>query len=337
MSALIACHPAPAPSDWRAAMRDLITSPAALFELLQLSADQLGWSEQAARDFPLRLPRAFARRMQPGDPQDPLLLQVLASQQELLTAPGFSSDPTGETGAANPQPGIIHKYHGRVLLLVTGSCAIHCRYCFRRHFPYADNQNSRAEWPAALAAIAADRSISEVIFSGGDPLVAGDEPLRELVQALADIPQLRRLRVHTRLPIVIPERVTAQLLETLSSSRLQTVMVVHSNHANEIDPQVAQAFARIRGAGITLLNQSVLLAGINDTAAALIALSERLFEAGALPYYLHLLDKVAGAAHFDVSEARARELHREIAARLPGYLLPKLVREVAGAPAKVLL
>jgi len=332
---VIAAAAADPEQDWRAALRDLVTTPMALCEALQLRPEQIGWSDAAARDFPLRVPRAFLARMTPGDPQDPLLLQVLAETRELQPVSGYGPDPTGEIGAANPHPGIIHKYRGRVLLLVTGSCAIHCRYCFRRHFPYADNQNSRDEWPEALAYIAADSSISEVILSGGDPLVAGDTHLAELVAQLATMPHLRRLRVHTRLPVVIPARITPALLEALSHPRLQTVMVVHCNHAKEIDAAVAGAFARIRQQGMTLLNQAVLLAGVNDSAAALAQLSERLFEAGALPYYLHLLDRVAGAAHFEVSVDRARALHREISTVLPGYLLPRLVQEVAGAPAKV--
>ncbi|PLW83703.1 EF-P beta-lysylation protein EpmB [Kineobactrum sediminis] len=335
MPDIIALAPAPPEADWRAALRDLVTSADTLLDYLQLQPEQVGWSPQAASDFPLRVPRDFMRRMVIGDPADPLLLQVLAGRQELLASSGFGPDPIGETGTANPQPGIIHKYHGRLLLLVTGSCAIHCRYCFRRHFPYSDNQNSRSEWPAALQYIAADDSISEVIFSGGDPLVASDRQLAELVGQLAAIPHVTRLRIHTRLPVIIPQRVTDSLLEALTDSRLATVMVVHSNHANEIDEEVAAAFGRIRKTGMVLLNQSVLLAGINDNAAVLAALSERLFLAGALPYYLHLLDKVAGAAHFDVDESRAKALHREISTVLPGYLLPKLVREIAGAPAKV--
>lgn len=322
-------------ADWRAELRDLVTSPAALCDALQLRPEQLGWSEAAAREFPLRVPRAFLARMAPGNPLDPLLLQVLAGTRELQAVSGYGPDPTGETGAANPHPGIIHKYQGRVLLLVTGSCAIHCRYCFRRHFPYADNQNSRSEWRSALSYIADDHSINEVILSGGDPLMAGDAQLAELVSELAAIPHIRRLRVHTRLPVVIPARTTPALLAALSQPRLQTVMVVHCNHGNEIDAAVAAAFAMIRQQGITLLNQAVLLAGVNDSASALAHLSERLFEAGALPYYLHLLDRVAGAAHFEVSAERARALHREISTVLPGYLVPRLVQEVAGAPAKV--
>ncbi|MEQ9462320.1 MAG: EF-P beta-lysylation protein EpmB [Haliea sp.] len=333
----IASAPADPEQGWRAAMRDLVTSPAALCQALQLQPEQLGWSDDAARQFPLRVPRAFVTRMVPGDPRDPLLLQVLAGVRELQPAPGFGPDPTGEIGAANPHPGIIHKYRGRLLLLVTGSCAIHCRYCFRRHFPYADNQNSRSEWSSALDYIRRDPSISEVILSGGDPLVAGDTQLAELVAQLATIPHVRRLRVHTRLPVVIPQRVTPELLDALSSPQLKTVIVVHCNHGNEIDSEVAGAFAMIRQHGMTLLNQAVLLSGINDSATALSRLSERLFEAGALPYYLHLLDRVTGAAHFEVSAERARALHREISATLPGYLVPRLVREVAGAPAKVML
>ncbi len=333
----IATAPADPERDWRAAMRDLVTSPAALCEALQLGPEQLGWSDEAAKAFPLRVPRSFVARMVPGDPRDPLLLQVLAGDLELQATPGFGPDPTGETGAANPHRGIIHKYRGRLLLLVTGSCAIHCRYCFRRHFPYADNQNSRDEWSSALDYIRRDPSISEVILSGGDPLVAGDAQLAELVAQLAMIPHVRRLRVHTRLPVVIPQRVTPELLDALSSPQLQTVIVVHCNHGNEVDGEVSTAFRMIREHGMTLLNQSVLLAGINDNVAALVGLSERLFEAGVLPYYLHLLDRVAGAAHFEVSAERAQALHREISATLPGYLVPRLVREVAGAPAKVML
>tara|TARA_R110001599_G_scaffold76384_5_gene209110 strand:+ start:7667 stop:8713 length:1047 start_codon:yes stop_codon:yes gene_type:complete len=322
-------------TDWQAALRDLISSPAELCTALDIPPAALGWSEAARQSFPLRVPRAFVSRMRRGDPRDPLLLQVLAGAEEMQTAPGFSADPTGETGSANPHPGIIHKYHGRVLLIVTGSCAIHCRYCFRRHFPYADNQNSRSEWSTALEYIARDASISEVILSGGDPLMANDKQLAALVVQIADIAHVRRLRVHTRLPIVIPQRITEGLLQVLTHSRLQSTVVVHSNHANEIDTDVVAAFARLRTAGITLLNQAVLLAGINDSAAAQVALSERLFDAGALPYYLHLLDRVDGAAHFEVDRAQALALHQEMAAHLPGYLLPRLVQEVAGAPSKL--
>jgi EF-P beta-lysylation protein EpmB len=271
--------------------------------------------------------------MRKGDINDPLLRQVLPLEDELLAAPGYTGDPLGEQ-EANPHPGLIHKYHGRVLLIVSGSCAINCRYCFRRHFPYQDNKPSRESWQQALAYIAADPSISEVIYSGGDPLTASDSQLRWLTGQVAAIPHVRRLRVHTRLPIVMPSRITAELIEGLSDHRLSTSLVIHSNHANELDDTVASALARLRGAGITLLNQTVLLRGINDDADILSELSERLFALGVLPYYLHLLDKVAGAAHFDTDTGKALALHRALQEQLPGYLVPKLVREIAGARAK---
>ena len=321
-------------ADWQSELRDAITSAPELLQFLELSAGEVGFSEEACADFPLKVPRVFAARMTKGDPRDPLLLQVMASGRELLAAPGYGPDPVGESGAANPAPGIIHKYRGRALLIATGACAIHCRYCFRRHFPYDVQQNSRREWREALGYVARDPEISEVILSGGDPLVLTDRHLRELVAMIAAIPHVRRLRIHTRLPVVIPERVTRGLLDAILHHRLQTVMVIHSNHPKEIDAAVQTAAAALRQRGITLLNQAVLLGGINDDADALVALSERLFATGILPYYLHLLDRVQGAAHFDVAEQRARQLLADLSARLPGYLVPKLVREVAGAASK---
>jgi L-lysine 2,3-aminomutase len=320
---------------WQSQLRNVVTSAGRLLELLDLKAEDVGFSDQACRDFALKVPVAFVQRMQTGDPRDPLLLQVLASQEELVSAAGFGRDPVGETGGANPHKGIIHKYHGRVLLVVSSGCAINCRYCFRRHFPYADNQNSRQQWRDALGYIAADSHISEVILSGGDPLLASDSYLQELVAQIAAIPHVRRLRIHSRLPVVIPDRVTPQLMDAICQGSLQIVMVIHSNHANELDSAVGEAMAAMADRDITLLNQSVLLAGINDTTRGLAELSERLFAVGVLPYYLHLLDKVQGAAHFDVPENRARELMRDVSARLPGYLVPKLVREVAGARSKL--
>lgn len=319
---------------WQDQLRDTVTSGPQLLSLLGLQADSAGLCQLASGDFPLKVPRAFINRMQPGNPRDPLLLQVLASPGEMLEAPGFGDDPVGETGSANSRPGIIHKYQGRVLLLVSGGCAINCRYCFRRHFPYEDNRISRSQWRAALASIAADDSIKEVILSGGDPLVATDGLLAELTDQIASIAHVHRLRVHSRLPVVIPDRVNAGLLEAITDSRLQTVVVIHANHANEFDHEVDGALAAIRQSGITVLNQSVLLDGVNDSVDALVALSERMFAAGALPYYLHMLDRVRGAAHFDVPEEVARRLLAGVAGRLPGYLVPKLVREVAGAKSK---
>lgn len=324
-------------TDWQGELRDAITSADELLQLLGLSAAEAGFSEEACADFPLKVPRVFADRMAKGDPRDPLLLQVMASGRELLAAPGYGPDPVGESGAANPIPGIIHKYHGRALLITTGGCAVHCRYCFRRHFPYEAQQNSRREWREALGYVARDPEISEVILSGGDPLLLTDSHLQDLVSQLAAIPHVVRLRIHSRLPVVVPARVTPGLLDAIRHDRLQTVMVIHSNHANEIGAEVRKAMARMREHGITLLNQAVLLKGVNDDPDTLVALSEHLFAAGVMPYYLHLLDRVLGAAHFDVPEQRARQLLAELAARLPGYLVPKLVREVAGAASKTTL
>jgi len=320
---------------WQTQLRDVIRSDKELLRFVQLRPDQLDHSHLAGKDFPIKVPRAFASRMVRGDPNDPLLRQVLSSVREMDAVPGFTRDPVGETGAVNPQAGVIQKYHGRALLMLTGSCAINCRYCFRRHFPYAENRNSRQQWLETLEYVASDSSITEVILSGGDPLLVDDSQLAELVGQLTSIGHVKRLRIHTRLPIVIPERVTRSLLNALTDTPMQAIVVLHSNHANELDGSVASAMQAMSSRGITLLNQAVLLAGVNDNAEALLALSERLFAIGVLPYYLHLLDKVQGAAHFDVPESRAIDLIDAISAGLPGYLVPALVREVAGEPAKV--
>jgi EF-P beta-lysylation protein EpmB len=288
---------------WQTQLREVITSVDALLLMLRLEREQVGYSEAADRQFPLRVPLAFARRMRTGDPRDPLLMQVLASADELQAVPGYLQDPVGETGDANPRRGIIQKYQGRVLLMVASGCAVNCRYCFRRHFPYGENNNSRSEWRDALAYIGEDPNIKEVIFSGGDPLIANDRLLAELVSQIAAFPHVRRLRIHSRLPVVLPDRVTPGLLDAICHPHLQTVAVIHANHGNEID---------------------------RDVIAAVAAMRER-FAAGVLPYYLHLLDKVAGAAHFDLPEKRARHLLGEVAASLPGYLVPRLVREETGS------
>jgi len=324
-------------SDWRDQLRNVITDGFTLLQELALTAEQVGWSAQACQDFSLKVPRAFVQRMRRGDPEDPLLRQVLAVTRELTTVAGYGPDPTGETAGAIARAGIIHKYRGRLLLVVTGGCAVNCRYCFRRHFPYSDHINSRQQWREALDYVARDPTVTEVILSGGDPLVADDAYLDELCGQIAAIPHVKRLRIHSRLPIVLPDRITSNLLDALCRDELQTIMVVHCNHANEIDASVGRAFDRMRQRQITLLNQSVLLAGVNDAPQALIALSEQLFAWGVLPYYLHLLDKVQGAAHFDLPEQRARQLHAAMTRELPGYLVPKLVREIAGEPAKTLI
>lgn len=321
------------PGAWRRELARAVTDPAELLRLLALPEGLLADARLAGREFPLRVPRGFVARMRKGDPRDPLLLQVLPLAEELREAPGFVADPLAELQALSAR-GLLHKYEGRALLVATGACAVDCRYCFRRRFPYAEEAGG-GDFEAALAYLAGDSSIEEVILSGGDPLLLSDRVLGDLARRLAAIPQLRRLRVHSRTPVVLPERVDADLLAWLAGTRLSPVLVLHANHAREIDAGVAAAMAELRGAGVTLLNQSVLLRGVNDSVEALCDLSRALFEAGVLPYYLHLLDRVAGAAHFEVEEGEARRLVGEVAARLPGYLVPRLVREVPGAPAKV--
>lgn len=324
--------PAP-PARWQQLWRDAIRDPAQLLALLELPELAQRLSPAAMAGFELRVPRGFVDRMRRGDPDDPLLRQVLPLDDEDRPAPGFGLDAVGDL-AASGGTGVIHKYRGRVLLVATGSCAIHCRYCFRRHYPYAEQTAAAAGWREALDYLAADTSVSEVLLSGGDPLSLSTAKLAEFTQALAGLPHVRRLRLHTRLPVVLPERVDDQLLAWLSGLPWPVVVVIHANHGNEIDDSVAGALARLRGTGAQVLNQAVLLRGVNDSLPALSELSERLFAAGALPYYLHQLDRVAGTAHFEVPDDRARALHDGLAASLPGYLVPRLVREVAGAPAK---
>jgi len=322
------------PPRWQQAWREAVRDPRELLVLLGLEGAVPALSTAAAAQFPLRVPRGFVARMRHGDPHDPLLRQVLPLDDELRPMPGFVADPVGD-GAARAGHGVIRKYRGRALLVATGSCAVHCRYCFRRHFPYAEETAAAAGWREAVALIAADPGIDEVILSGGDPLSLATTKLAELTDALAGIPHLRRLRIHTRLPVVLPERVDAALLDWLRALPWPVVVVIHANHANEFDSSVDTALARLRTAGAALLNQAVLLAGVNDSVDALAGLGERGFAAGVLPYYLHQLDRVAGGAHFEVPDHRARALHAALAARMPGYLVPRLVREVAGESGKV--
>ncbi|MEM0671576.1 MULTISPECIES: EF-P beta-lysylation protein EpmB [Dickeya] len=326
----------PSREDWLQQLADVITDPDELLRLLALDKHpQLTAGREARTLFPLRVPRAFAARMRPGDAHDPLLLQVLTAQDEFIVAPGFSQDPLDEQQSV--VPGLLHKYHNRALLLVKGGCAVNCRYCFRRHFPYQDNQGNKANWRQALDYIRQHPQLDEIIFSGGDPLMAKDHELDWLLTELEQIPHLKRLRIHTRLPVVIPARITAELCQRLSQSPLQVVLVTHINHANEIDADLTDSMARLRRAGVTLLNQSVLLRGINNRVDALVALSNALFDAGILPYYLHVLDKVQGAAHFLVPDDEARTLVRGLMTQVSGYLVPSLTREIGGEASKTLL
>lgn len=315
---------------WQELLARAVTDPQELLSLLELDPRDVPVLDPATTgdEFPLRVPRGYVSRMVKGDPRDPLLLQVLPLACELTEVAGFGVDPLAEA-QGSPVPGLLHKYSGRALLVVVGSCAIHCRYCFRRHFPYDQNRLTR-NLDRALAYLASDSGLHEVILSGGDPLSAPDSVLAPLVRRLATIAHLRRLRVHTRMPVVLPERVDDALLGWLTATRLQSVVVIHANHANEIDPAVVSALARLRSAGVTLLNQSVLLRGVNDSVESLARLSEALFDAGVLPYYLHLLDRVQGAAHFEVPEEEARRLLTGLLRKLPGYLVPRLVREEKG-------
>ena len=318
---------------WQKILARPVTDAAELCRLLDLDMAALPAGHPLLKGFPVRVPLPYLSRMTRGDALDPLLLQAFPLPDEAVAEDGYSDDPLAEA-AVNPAPGVLHKYHGRALLLVTSACAIHCRYCFRRHFPYGDNQPGKSRWRESLAYIAADTSISEVILSGGDPLTLPDAYLAWFYTELAAIDHVARIRLHTRLPIMIPQRITENLCRILANPRFRTILVMHSNHAREFDADVHLACRSLQQAGITLLNQSVLLRRVNDSADALAALSERLFAAGVLPYYLHLLDKVAGAAHFDVPESRALALVQELREKLPGYLVPKLVREQPGAGAK---
>ena len=319
-------------ADWRQLWREAVTDAGELLALLGLG-HLAATLPIADAGFAMRVPRGFVARMRHGDARDPLLLQVLPQLAERDQVAGFVHDAVGDL-AARAAHGVLHKYHGRALLIASGSCAINCRYCFRRHYPYAEDIAAAGQWRQALAHLRRDPSISELILSGGDPLALTTPKLAELSRGLVELPQVTRLRIHTRLPVVLPERVDAPLLAWLEALPLQKVMVLHANHAQEFDASVDVACARLRDAGVTLLNQSVLLRGVNDEVGTLAALSERLFAAGVLPYYLHQLDRVQGTAHFEVDDDRALALMDGLRARLPGYLVPRLVREVVGADAK---
>lgn len=322
----------PSKPHWIRALAEAFTVPEELLTFLNIDPVKYVDDCKARKLFPMRVPRSFAERMEKGNINDPLLRQVLPLKQEFNDKEGFTADPLLEH--ENKQPGLIHKYRSRVLLVIKGGCAVNCRYCFRRHFPYQENQINKDGWREALDYIAADSDISEVIFSGGDPLMAKDEFLHWLTNEIERISHVKTLRVHTRLPVVIPERVTEEMLHWLTGTRLKPVVVLHMNHANEINDELAAKFKQLRDEGVTLLNQAVLLSGVNDSVSTQVALNERVFDVNVLPYYLHLLDKVSGAAHFDVEENRALAIQTEVMKRLPGYLVPKLVREIGGQPSK---
>lgn len=323
-------------SPWQLELTRMVTCPKTLFSLLALDEQALPSAMAASKLFPLRVTRSFINRMEKGNLNDPLLQQVLPLGAELLPTPGYTPDPLQEA-AANPIPGLLHKYQSRVLVTLTSACAIHCRYCFRRSFPYEENTPGRSGWPALFNYIANDANLNEVILSGGDPLAVNDAYLHEFTSQLSTLPHIKRLRIHTRLPIVLPERVTPELLDCLGRLTIKPIMVIHTNHSNEINDEVRDAMSRLKNAGVLLLNQSVLLKGINDNQTSLVELSEKLFEIGVHPYYLHALDKVNGAAHFDCALETAKALHAEMKLVLPGFLVPKLVAELPGERSKTWL
>lgn len=319
-------------SNWQKELANCFTTLESLLEFLNLDPQIADKHTSARKLFPMKVPRHFANLMKKNNINDPLLLQVLPQNVEYKDTPGFVKDPLQEH--ENTTKGLLHKYENRVLLIVKSGCAVNCRYCFRREFPYEENAVNKRELENAIAYISQNEKIIEVIFSGGDPLMAKDDHLKWLVAKLEEIPHVLRLRIHTRLPVVIPSRVNEDFIDWFVNCRFQKVLVLHTNHANEVSPELAVACARMRAAGITLLNQAVLLKGVNDNSKEQIALSEALFNIGVLPYYLHLLDKVKGAAHFDVDVESAQILMRELIKRLPGYLVPKLVTEIGGQPSK---
>ena len=319
--------------DWQIAMKTMIRDVKSLYEAVDLQPKDLPLVMQAAQDFPIRVPQSFIERMIPGDSKDPLLLQVLPLAAETKIIPGFDNDPLEEK-QFNPVPGLIHKYHGRVLLISNPSCAIHCRYCFRRHFPYEENTPGSKHWAPALDYIKQHDDIHEVILSGGDPLSANDTYLQQLIEAIAEIPHVRTLRLHTRLPLVIPQRITDRLLALLTATRLKCIMVIHSNHAQELQGDVVEALELLKSYNIRLFNQSVLLKGINDSVSSQKSLLERLYELDIQAYYLHVLDKVHGAGHFFCKDEDAQKIYAKLITLLPGYMLPKLVREYPHARSK---
>jgi EF-P beta-lysylation protein EpmB len=320
--------------DWQQALNQGFSDMASLLQFLRLDPKQGQNAIQAQQHFNLRVPREYAALMRKGDPEDPLLRQVLPSGEELDKVPGFVNDPVAER-AAEKIPGLLQKYHGRVLIMTTGACAIHCRYCFRRHYPYSKGTATPTQWRKVMDYLQQHPQIEEVILSGGDPLMISDHRLQTWLDQLQALVHLKRIRLHSRLPVVLPQRITPAFVQLLGQCRLPVVLVLHTNHPTELTIATAMACQQLKHAGITLLNQSVLLRGVNDNIDTLVTLSKRLFEIGVLPYYLHLLDSVAGAAHFESSRLTHKQLKQQLQSRLPGYLVPKIVQEIAGEPSKI--
>lgn len=320
--------------DWQLSLKNAVSDPLELCRLLALEPDLFGETLAPIKSFSLRVPREFIARMEKGNPKDPLLLQVFPQALEMIEKSGFVQDPLEEK-KFNPLPGLLHKYHGRVLLILQGACAVNCRYCFRRHFPYEENMMGMSHWGPIIDYIAKDPSIEEVIFNGGDPLIMKDKQLAQLAREFDKIPHLKVLRFHTRVPVMIPSRINSEFLAWMNELRMQKILVIHANHPREIDEDVQKALLRLRDNHVQLLNQSVLLKNINDDPQILMELSKKLFASYVLPYYLHLLDPVAGTAHYEVELDEALRIMDHLRTHLPGYLVPKLVREIAGEESKI--
>ena len=318
--------------NWLKQLANGISDPQKLLEQLEIDPEPWQNGFDARKLFAQRVPQSFVERMQKGNPFDPLLRQVLPLSAEFEVHPGYSNDPLQEQN--NDIPGLLHKYRNRALMIVKGGCAINCRYCFRRHFPYQENKGNKATWQQSLDYLAQHDELNEVILSGGDPLMAKDDELRWLIDHIADIPHIKRLRIHSRLPVVIPARVTDELVSLLAGTRLQVILVTHINHAQEINQELSDALSKLKRVGVTLLNQGVMLKGVNDSVDAQVQLSEALFDSGVLPYYIHVLDKVQGAAHFYISDQQAKAIMAGVIERVSGYLVPKLTREIGGRSSK---
>lgn len=319
--------------DWQREFAQSYSNPEELGKVLNLDAAWVEQQSNARKLFPMRVPRPFAALIEPGNPNDPLLRQVIPLQVEFDQVPGFNQDPLEEQELSGPT-GLLHKYKSRVLIVLRGGCAVNCRYCFRRHFPYHEHNVSKRELEHINTYLAQHPEVNEVILSGGDPLMANDNHLATLIQQIESHAHITRLRIHSRLPVVIPQRLTPKLTALLSASRLQTILVLHINHGNELSADLQQRLQVLKKNGIWLFNQSVLLKGVNDSVFVLTELSEKLFAAGVLPYYLHQLDRVEGAAHFEVSEAEGQMIMQGLLRELPGFLVPKWVRENGGEQSK---
>ncbi|NIY85487.1 EF-P beta-lysylation protein EpmB [Vibrio hepatarius] len=318
--------------NWLKQLANGISDPQKLLEYLEIDPEPWQNGFDARKLFAQRVPQSFVERMQKGNPFDPLLRQVLPLSAEFEVHPGYSNDPLQEQN--NDIPGLLHKYRNRALMIVKGGCAINCRYCFRRHFPYQENKGNKTTWQQSLDYLAQHDELNEVILSGGDPLMAKDDELQWLIDHIADIPHIKRLRIHSRLPVVIPARVTDGLVSLLAGTRLQVILVTHINHAQEINQELSDALSKLKQVGVTLLNQGVMLKGVNDNVDAQVQLSEALFDSGVLPYYIHVLDKVQGAAHFFISDQQAKTIMAGVIERVSGYLVPKLTREIGGRSSK---